>query len=289
MKRLAVITGLVALAGTTAAHGTTGSGLVVLSQTASSALRISGQAAVRVPAHAVYVNSSSPTALVTNGQAILDTPNLYIVGGYSFTGNSGCTGQVNCGGAPYQNPCGGLAFPSTNGMQTYAAVTINNGGTYTLEPGHYPNGITITGNATVTFNPGTYVVGGSGLRISAGNVAGYGVCFVMQSGKFDIAGTSSLIMTAPSSGMMQGYIFVQPGTNTQQMDFAGGSMTVVTGTIYGPTATARLVGNAQLEGEGPQWGDLVVANMVELTGTSLIKIGRENLQALVLPKLPLFD
>jgi hypothetical protein len=293
MKRLAFITGLAALAGSAAA-AVSGSGLVVLNQTASGALRMTGQSAVRVPAHAVYVNSSSSSAISAQGQAIIDSPNVYVVGGYNGSTNQGgtpswCTGQVHCGGAPYQNPCAGLAFPTSYNMQTFAAVSINGGGNFTLQPGYYPSGISVTGNATVLFNPGTYVIGGTGLRITSGNVSGYGVCFVMESGAFDIAGGSSFIFTPPGSGTLQDYVFVQPASNTNMLKFAGGSTTLVTGTIYAPNATVRLVGNSTLEGEGPQWGDLVVADKVELTGTSLIKIGRENLQALVLPKLPLFD
>jgi hypothetical protein len=42
-------------------------------------------------------------------------------------------------------------------------------------------------------------------------------------------------------------------------------------------------------GDGPQMGDLVVANKVTLAGTSVIKIGHPLAPALDLPALPLFD
>ncbi len=289
MKSLAFITGLAALAGTAFGQAMPGSGLVVLHQTASGALSLTGQSSVRVPAHSVYVNSSSQSAVTTVGAAIIDTPNLYLVGGANFTGGSGCTGTVVSGGAPYQNPCSGFMFPNLFEMEDRGGRSISGGSNVELEPGYYSGGITVSGNSNVLFKPGNYVIAGAGLKVTSGALSGNGVHITMMAGGFDIAGASTFVFTPPLTGYQAGMVFAQPNFNTTMMKFSGNSGTTIYGTIYAPKATVRLVGTSSVEGEGPQMGDLVVADKIELTGTSLIKIGRENLQAIVLPKLPLFD
>ena len=55
-------------------------------------------------------------------------------------------------------------------------------GLYTYCQGNYPSGIQISGGSTVTFQPGTYVLGGNGLTISGsgGTVTGTGVTFYIS-------------------------------------------------------------------------------------------------------------
>src|SRR5436309_2560026 len=86
---------LLILSGSAFGGGMTGSGLVVLDTSASGALSMTGNSEVDIPAAAVYVNSSSSTAVRTTGNATLRTPDLYVAGGTSFTGQSGCTGTVH--------------------------------------------------------------------------------------------------------------------------------------------------------------------------------------------------
>ena len=69
MKVLAVITGVGALAGTALAGGTSGCGLVVLDQSMSGALTMSGNSEVDIPTQAVYVNSSDSRAVRPNRSA----------------------------------------------------------------------------------------------------------------------------------------------------------------------------------------------------------------------------
>ena len=244
MKCLASLTVLAALAGTAAAQVAPGSGLVVLNQTASGALRMTGNSEVRVPAHSVYVNSSSQTAVTTVGQAILDTPHLYIVGAANFTAGSGshCTGTVVTGGAPYQNPCSGFMYPSPMYMEDRGGRSITGGGNVTLLPGYYSGGISVTGNSTVTFSPGNYVIAGNGLKVTSGAISGQGVHVCVMQGSFDIAGASSFNFSPQLSGHQAGVTFSQPAMNTAMLKFAGGSTTTVYGTLRprsGSWATAR--------------------------------------------------
>lgn len=263
-----------------------GSGIVVLHPSAEGALTMVGNSTVEIPAKAVYVNSNHAQAVKTTGNALLDCPNLYVCGGASFGGNSCCTGTVSHPSVAYQDPMSATAFPSSAGMSSISGSV--SGGTVVMQPGYYASGISITGNASVTFSPGVYILNGN-FKLTSGSVVANGVCFVMQGGSVNIAGASSLVMTPPSSGSMAGMVMAQPPANTNSLSMAGGSGVDISGTIYAPTALITLTGNSSVQGQGPMMGDLVIAKTVKLAGTAVIKIGHPNMTAVQLPSFPLFD
>lgn len=270
--------------------GSSGSGLLVLNSSADGALTMSGSSSIEIPARLVHVNSSSPTAVETVGQAILDAPSLSVVGGISFKGQSGCTGTVRTGVPGAYDPMYGRSMPDAETMDWYNDVDFSGTeGSLTLEPGVYPDGIRITGNTDVLLSPGVYVIGGSGLVVTSGTVSGEGVCLVIDEGECRLAGASSLHLSAPQSGQMEGVVLVQSRENTTEMRLAGGSEFLVTGTIYVPSAELTLVGNSEIEGEGPRMGDLVIADRVTLHGTSMIKIGDASMSRIQFPSMPLYD
>lgn len=281
--------GLCGLAATAMAGGTSGCGLVVLNHSAGGALTMTGNSTVDIPTQAVYVNSSASNAVKTTGNATLMTPDLYVVGGTSFGGNSGCTGVVHQSVAPFADPLAGVMFPSASGAADLGSKSINGNAGVTLGPGYYSGGISVAGNSTVTLSPGVYLIGGGGLSITSGNIHGEGVCLVMLHGNLSIAGCSSLVLSPPASGNMAGVVIAQPSSNGSSMSLAGGSEVNITGSIYAPGALLTLTGNSSLQGIGPLMGDLVDADRVKLTGTGAVKIGRPAMPAVSLPTMPLFD
>lgn len=262
------------------------SGLVVLDQTGSGSLSMVGNAEVEVPTRAVYVNSSHRQAVSTTGTAILDAPYLYVVGGVQFKGQSHCTGEIVTSVAPYQDPCSGTINPSTVGMENRGGGSY--GGTTTLQPGYYPNGISMN-NGNVTLSPGLYVVGGQGFKVNGGNLTGEGVCIIVQSGEFNLGGNGQVRLSPMTGGPYANMVIFQPPSNTNQMTLRGGSDLKITGTIYVPRATLQMVGNSTAEGQGPLMGDMVVAHRVDMRGTSLIRIGRPGAPAVKLPVMPVYD
>jgi len=287
MRAIAFISGLLAFAGSAMAQ-LSASGLVVLDPSGSGALSMVGNSDVLIPARAVYVNSSSLTAVTTTGNAVLDCPNLYVVGRCSFNGNSRCTGHVAENAPGYGDPLAATAFPSTAGMPQLPAQEIH-GGTVTLQPGYYAHGISANGNANVTFAPGVFLIGGSGLSITSANVTGNGVSLVMVAGALNLGGNGTMTLSPPTSGNMAGIVIGQPSSNTTPMSLAGGNTMTINGGIYAPNATLTLTGTSAVNGQGPQMGDLVVANRVAMAGTSVIMIGHPLSPALQLASAPLFD
>lgn len=263
------------------------SGMVVLDNSASGALSMVGNSTVQIPARAVYVNSSATSAVATTGSALLDAPFLYIVGGATFNGQSRCTGQVISSVAPYVDPYAGMSFPDTSGMTDLGGRSITS--SVTLQPGYYSGGIRISGNAAVTLQPGLYVIGGTGLRVTSGSITGEGVCLAVYAGEVDIAGSSGLVLSPMAGGAYAGMTIAQPSFNTAGMSLAGGAEVDVSGAIYAPRSLLTLVGNSEVNGTGPQMGDVVVANRVTLRGTSVIRIGEPGSPPLRIPTAATYD
>jgi len=95
-----------------------------------------------------------------------------------------------------------------------------NGKTTSLGPGVYCGGISASSGANVTFTPGTYVLNGGGLNVSAGSTLnGTSVTFYNTGdnktfGRISISGGTMGSLTAPRSGPMEGMLFFQDRTIT---------------------------------------------------------------------------
>jgi hypothetical protein len=188
----------------------------------------------------------------------------------------------------FADPMSGLVIPGVAGLADRGAASIS-GGTVTLQPGHYPHGISVSGsNTRVTFVPGAYVISGD-VHIGGGTITADGVMLVMLDGTLSISGQTALTLTPPTSGALTGMVIAQPAANTHAMSLGGGSSINISGGIYAPSAALTLTGGSGVSGEGPQMGDLVVAKRVALTGTGSIRIGHPLSPALQLPTQPLYD
>ncbi|MCC5785108.1 MAG: hypothetical protein JJU33_00235 [Phycisphaerales bacterium] len=275
------------LAGAAVAAGGGNSGLVVLSPGAQGALEMVGNSRVEIPAKIVYVNSSHQQAVDTTGSAVLDAPAMYLVGGARFNGQSEFTGTLHKSGAAFADPFAHMLYPRSDSMENFGGWSINSN--VTLSPGYYPQGISISGQAKVHMDPGVYIFGGSGLKLTSGSLIGDEVTIIIQGGELELAGNGQVHLSPPSAGMTKGVVIAQSRDNDSQMSLAGGAEMHITGAIYAPNAQLRMVGNSEVDGSGPLMGDLVVADTVQLRGTATIRIGRGELKAISLPALPLFD
>jgi hypothetical protein len=289
MKLMTVVLGLSALSASALGDGLSGSGMIVLNPSASGALSMTGNATVRIPARAVYVNSTNSRAVTTSGNATLDCPNLYMCGNAVFSGHSGVTGQVTRTAVAYGDPLSGVAIPNGVGMPSYPQSS-QSGGTVTLQPGYYPNGYTVSGQGSVILAPGTFVFGGAGFRMSGqGTLSGAGVTMVIASGSFSLSGQGAVTLSPPASGSLASVVVVQPSANHNGLSMSGGSNMLIRGAVYSPGATISMSGNSTVEGTGPQMGDIVIADRVVMSGNAEIRIGSRDMIAIVPPKLPYAD
>lgn len=286
MNRLTLVLALAGLAGSVHAQNL-GCGLVVLHDTASGALTMSGNATIQIPARAAYINSTHSNAVTASGNACLDVARAHLRGGARFSGNARCTGEILYSNTPYPDPLAGLAIPNGEDMPYHGNRSIN-GGTITLVPGRYGT-INVSGQPTITLQPGTYVLD-AGLSVSGqAQITGEGVTLVIRSGSVNLSGQTALNLTPPTQGRLAGVVLAQPACNTSRLSMSGDSGFVMRGTIYAPGAEVNLTGQGTIQGHGPQMGDLVICRTARLSGQGTIRIGSGELRALELPTAALFD
>ena len=153
---------------------------------------LSGLAAPAVAAASqLSVTHSGTYSVSGNNQTVTLTPAIY-ANGFSITGNNaqvtfsaGNYGDhINIGGntasavfnpGQYQNGGSGDSIDiAGNATTTFnagsyiflGAVRITGNNVVTLQPGTYYGGLAITGNARVTFSTGTYILAGGGLSVT---------------------------------------------------------------------------------------------------------------------------
>jgi hypothetical protein len=222
--------------------------IYVMDPAASGAAAFSGGADLETTC-GVYVNSNSGTALTATGSTNVVTTVTDVVGGYSTGGSAAFTPRPTTGSDLMVDPLASLPPPTFSGCDHTGFSS--GGGTVTLNPGVYCNGISIT-NGTANFNPGTYILNGGGLTISgSSNVYGSGVLFYNTSSGYPfkpitIMGGTYTSLSAQTSGTYMGILFFQDRsiTSTTPNSISGGSDLAISGTIYMPTGVLSFSGGS---------------------------------------------
>ena len=254
--------------------------VVALDPSADNALSVNGNAVVTMDC-AVYVNSTGAAGLVHTGKACLTAAAIMVVGDYT---GSCLYPTPNTGMASMTDPLKDLKPPSDIDVCDHDGLVEVLTDT-TLSPGVYCGGIFISSDASVIFNPGIYVVDGIGLRIFGNStVTGDEVAFyfpptmpgvIEKGGKnpppqsIKIAGTSSVTLSAPTSGDYEAILFYQDRDTPSNFVnlFEGGADMALTGVIYAPNTNVKFAGNT--EGSGSAYTS-IMARTVEFTGNSYL-------------------
>jgi hypothetical protein len=92
-----------------------------------------------------------------------------------------------------KDPLSGLIPP---GHCSGSGITTINSGTYTLPSTTFYCGLTISGNANVTFSGGIYYIGAGGISINGSPIVKFGPgVYYLDGGNFSITGSASVIGT----------------------------------------------------------------------------------------------
>jgi len=263
--------------------------LYVLSPTAQNALQLGNNAQVSTVSCGVYVNSNNATAaMYVTGSAKLTSPVIDLVGAYKHdnngststtpvTGVSAVTDPfVNLGvpSAPANNPaCGGATDPNCNYSGNYAPWVS---GGYTLSPGTYPNGISLSNGNPATLAPGVYVVNGP-FNIQSGPLTapngGVLIYLTGSSSYVSIGNGATVNLTAMSSGSYEGVLFYQDRTVSSPMEsyFEGGANMTLKGSLYFPHAALEFANGTNSGGVGS-----VVASTLNFQGGATFNAGTQS-------------
>jgi hypothetical protein len=252
--------------------GKSGNGCILaLAPSVTSAVLASGSASVTVNTCDVYIQSTSSSALLVSGGAVVNGEDIRIVGGYKTTGSGvvNATQGVQTGALAVADPYSALAVPAYSGCgHTNLSVST----VTTLSPGVYCGGIAING-AQVTLNPGQYILdGGNFSVIGNATVTGSGVTIILTSstgsskiGSVSIGGGGTIALSAMLTGTTAGVVFYQDqnAPTSGSNSFQGNASMVITGAIYFPRQSLSYSGSTTGSSSCTQ----VVAMTIQFTGS----------------------
>jgi hypothetical protein len=143
---------------------------------------------------------------------------------------------------PVANPCPeipGCAYLTANPPATSPCTGTYSGGS-TLTQGCYDN--LSLNKATVTLNPGLYVLPGAS-NFNQASITGSGVTIYIPSGATtNFNKVDSMTLSPPTSGNDAGVTYFQVPANSGDVNF-NGSLTNLSGLIYAPTAAMNYNGS----------------------------------------------
>ncbi len=225
--------------------------------------------------HQAFTMANASTVTVNGGNVLVDSNALgdaayksgagafNVQAGYTAKAVGGQTGFSNLttGATYYADPFSGYLRPSPSGLTTYSNTTIST--TTTISPGIYSNGISVSGSATVTFNPGIYILQGGGLSVGgSAALTGTGVMIFNTlsnyptetgtCGSVSLSGTGNLTLSGPTTGYYQGMLIYQDPTCAAALTISGnGTINSPGGTVYVPKGSVTIagVGNMTISGQ----------------------------------------
>jgi len=259
--------------------------IYALSQTGTG-LATNGSGSSLSAACGIVVNSSAASALNAGAGAVFAT-SVAITGTYSGSCStsdpSGCRTAV----PPLPDPLAQLADPQFSGCDFGEPTPVKvSGGVVSLNPGVYCNGISITSGASVTFQPGVYILNGGGLSVNGNStIQGSGVTFYNTArGKYvyaavNLTGGTLGFLYAPTSGPTEGILFFQDRTITPKSSqstnvIAGSSNLNFNGTFYFPTTNLTFSGGGQVAANYT----IMVAKTVVVGGNTTLSANFSSLQ-----------
>jgi hypothetical protein len=266
----------VARSGIAMVGGTTGPNVIVLSPHADKALNMSGEAILDAGGGAVQVNSDASVAVKGSNLATIDASDLNVVGGVSFSGSSGTTGNLNLGVDPVPDPLAALPEPDTAAMTIQPKIALSGSDTATLNPGYYSQGVTLSGSAHVTLNPGIYAFNGQGLKLSNLSTLTALNCllFFTGTGTLSLSGTGAVTITPPDPSVndypgastYEGVSTFQARADLKEATISGSSVLNIAGALYFPSNKLKLSAG------GGTVGNQILAGLLELSGSGTISV-----------------
>ena len=200
-------------------------------------------------------SSNASSALLANGSVTLDAQSIGVVGGVLNNGSNSLTPTPVTGIVPVSNPLAFLTPPPNPGgcvsgvvLQNGISNSYGNGTTFRLPQGCY-NGVTINGSPTVTFSAGVFYMTGAVVVNGTPTVDGTGVTIYLatSSASFTDNGTTTLNLSAPTSGTYNGILFYQNPSDTNTLTINGSSSSSLKGIFYAPTANLVVNGSGSTD------------------------------------------
>jgi hypothetical protein len=251
---------------------------------ASQCIYLHGNPVVNVNQGSVVANSIAVDAVDVRGKPAIYASEFNVSGDVTISGNydfdtdltyNDIPATLNKGVPPIPCPYADCAEPAIAGISPTAPPDGNTlhitSGTWNLEPGYYPGGIEISGDAVVNLARGIYQVNGTatsgGLSITGGTTIALEVMFHIVGGKLDIRGNAQLTLTPRASESCEFISIFQSRSNYSQAEINGTGDLDITGSLYFPN------NHIYITGDGDTIGSRIVACTIEFAGNGEINVG----------------
>ncbi|MHC4294240.1 MAG: pilus assembly protein TadG-related protein [Planctomycetota bacterium] len=235
--------------------GGTGAGLITLNETEKWTFRMDGTITLDVrditrpgAGAAIQVNSDSTWALKTDGGPTLLAGEINVCA-ETVIDPPEFDGEVYTGEPLMPDPLGHID-PPTNWGDDQGPIVVDEG-EHTLSPGYYPKGITMT-DGSITLEPGIYVIDGTGLTVTGGDLQAENVMFYIvdttpnnnKPSEVKLTGDGILRVSAMEGGPYKGIAFWQARDNPNLATIVGTDNSGIYGTLYFPAARVNIGGTS---------------------------------------------
>jgi hypothetical protein len=221
-----------------ATEGSSGSYCVLaLDPSASGAVALANSASMTNANCGLAVNSTSSTALTLTNSSTIYGP-VTVAGGWSLTNSSAIYGSpakeyASVTANPYANVQVGTPPACTS-----QSGTVTNSASANLNPGHFCSGWSFTNSATVTLAAGTYYVDSQLTVANSSTLTGTAGVTIIVNGNYaiNIANSTTVTLTAPTSGTYSGIVLMSSPTATSSItqSFVNSSTLKILGAVYFP-------------------------------------------------------
>jgi hypothetical protein len=271
--------GLMSVTARSVARGianTSSPAILLLDPTMSKALNMTANGNVNVTGGSIVIDSNNSQAGFLTGSGNAVATNINIYGNYSTSASGKLVGTVKTGVSPTADPLSSLAVPdpTTLTLRSSSNYKISSSGTYTLQPGLYTGGISVSApTGTITLSSGLYYMQGGGFQLSGNiNITGSGVTIynapVHNSETVSLTSGGSVTLSAPTSGTYKGITIFQARSATAQVSITGNGSMNLTGTIYAAGGNLNLTSN----GSSNTIGSQIITDSLTVTGNGSVNV-----------------
>ena len=181
-------------------------------------------------------DSGATSAMWLNSGSHLSATTIDVHGTYSYNGGAHYTPTPTNYAAAVADPLSWVPRPTVGGCTNVQPIGSKG---QVLNPGTYC-GVNLNSGASLTLNPGLYIMNGYINVGSGATLSGAGVTLYFPSGTMQMNSGSTVNLTAPSSGTYAGILLYQSPSNSAGMNLNSGSASLWQGAIYLPGATLTI-------------------------------------------------
>jgi hypothetical protein len=258
--------------------------LLALNQNAQPSVQVSGNGNITItaPNCVMQVNSNASPAVALSGNASINTTDNCYVGTVQTTGNSRVSPQPDATCKTLLDPFVNYPKPTVTCDPANKNFSLS-GGSKTLTPGTYCGGMTFSGNVSVTFSPGTYIIQDGVIQESGGTFTGNGVTFFLtgKGAAVQMSGKANWHLVAPTdtSQPFPGFvIFLNPsgptGLAANASTLSGQSELYFEGVVYLPQQQVTITGTATTFAPSP-WTSFI-ADTIQISGNGSFVINNNT-------------